>query len=148
MPKENKLESNWTTKTLESLEKNIWPPINSSQESYLVNTTHALRKKQLKDFSIEDLRIMIGQDIGLKFLVPFAISILQNNILAEGDYYEGDLLKSVLTSDKNYWANSKENWVLVCRIFEKNEQTLHNTDTTWEIKKTWFDSYKEFKSIH
>jgi len=148
MPKENKLESNWATKTLESLEKNIWPSINSTQESYLVNTTHALRKKQLNNFSIEELRIMIGQDIGLKFLIPLAIGILQNNILAEGDYYKGDLLKSVLTSDKNYWADSKENWELVCRIFEKNEQILHNTDTTWEIKKTWFDSYKEFKSIH
>ena len=53
------------SKTLEYLENEIW----SSQHdnSYLVRTCNLLRKKQLQDFTTEDLRIMIGQEIGLKW---------------------------------------------------------------------------------
>lgn len=142
-----KFENNWKHKTLENLEKSVWPPLDSSEGSHLIKTCNALRKKQLKDFSVEDLRIMIGQDIGLNFLIPLAIEVLRNNILAEGDLYEGDLLKSVLTSDKEYWSISTETLKAMCNIFEQNEQKLKEYDTTWEIRKSWFDSYKELKKI-
>jgi hypothetical protein len=88
---------------------------------------------------------MIGQSIGLDYLIPMAIDVLIENILAEGDFYEGDLLKSVLTSDKSYWKKSTENWRIICDLIQKNEQLLNDFDTTWEIKKGWFDSLKEFK---
>jgi CDI immunity proteins len=42
-------------------------------DSYLVSTIHRLRRKPLNEFSVEDLRIMIGQQIGLRYLVPLAI---------------------------------------------------------------------------
>jgi len=139
-----KVERNWKDKTLESLEKKIWPSLDKDEGSYLVKTCHSLRNKQLKDFSVEDLRIMIGQNIGLEYLIPLALDVLEGNILAEGDFYEGDLLKSVLTSDKKYWEKSTENWRKVKELFEKNEQTLEDFDTTREIKKGWFDNYKLF----
>ena len=56
-----KFENNWKHKSLESLEKETWLPLNRDEGSYLIQTCHSLRKKQLKDFEIEDLRIMIGQ---------------------------------------------------------------------------------------
>lgn len=133
--------------TLENLEKTIWPSINADEESYLIKTCHSLRKKQLSDFSIEDLRIMISQDIGLKYLLPIAIEKLNENILVEGDYYEGDLLNVVLNSDVAFWKTEKANHQIFCAIFEQNESVLKDFDTTWEIKKKWFDSFKEFKSI-
>lgn len=141
-----KRESNWQNKTLENLEKNVWPPLDSDDSSYLIQTTYSLRKKQLKDFSVEDLRIMIGQDIGLEYLVPMAIDVLDDNILAEGDLYEGDLLKSVLTSDPEYWKTYTDNWNRIKEIFDANEQTLKDSDTINEIKNGWFDSYKIFQS--
>ena len=99
--KETKYENNWRDKSLENLEKDYWgePDI----ESHLVKTCHQLRKKPLREFAIEDLRIMIGQNIGLKFLVPLALEKLKQDILAEGDYYEGDLLKATLTCEKEFW---------------------------------------------
>ena len=66
-----KFENNWKHKTLENLENSNWGE--PKFDSHLVITCHKLRKKQLKDFEIEDLRIMIGQNIGLKFLIPIAI---------------------------------------------------------------------------
>ena len=52
-----KLENNWRQKSLESLEKNTWPALSAGNGSYLMNTCHSLRKKQLQDFTTEDLRI-------------------------------------------------------------------------------------------
>ncbi len=45
-------------KTLEELEGVVWDEPDSA--SHLVTTCHALRRKPLGDFSVEDLRIMIG----------------------------------------------------------------------------------------
>ena len=80
-------------KTLEELEDADWGE--PSYHSHLVETCHELRRKPLRDFTIEDLRIMIGQQIGLPFLVPLALDILEQNPLAEGDFFAGDLLYSV-----------------------------------------------------
>ena len=100
---ETKYENNWQDKSLENLEKDYWDE--PDYESHLVKTCHQLRKKPLKDFEIEDLRIMIGQNFGLTFLIPIALEKLKPNILAEGDFYEGDLLKSVLTSEASFWKD-------------------------------------------
>jgi hypothetical protein len=59
------------SKTLQELEGQDWG--DSDFPSYLVRTCHALRRKPLRDFTVEDLRIMIGQNIGLNYLMPLAI---------------------------------------------------------------------------
>ncbi len=141
----SKFENNWLTKSLENLEKSIWPPLDPDEGSYLIKTCNHLRKKQLQNFSTEDLRIMIGQDIGLKFLIPVAIKTLTENILAEGDLYPGDLLKCVLTSDKDYWQENRDNWTIVCELFEKNMTKLEAAEVIQSIKKDWTDNYSEFK---
>jgi hypothetical protein len=94
------------TKTLTQLEGS-WaePPAGSST---LVTTCHALRNKPLQDLTTEDLRIMIGQNLGLKFLVPLALQSLQDDPLAEGDFYPGDLLKQVLTIEPEFWKTNAD----------------------------------------
>lgn len=101
-----KLEHNWRYKSLESLEKKTWPKIDF--DSHLVKRTTRLRKLPLNEFSIEDLRIMIGQSFGLPFLVPLALEKLRENILAEGDFYPGDLLRAVVSSDPDFWKINPE----------------------------------------
>src|SRR5258708_17950229 len=71
--------------------------------SYLVRTCHALRRKPLRDFTVEDLRLMIGQNIGLEYLVPLAIERLQCDPFAAGDFYPSDLLGNVLPVDSSFW---------------------------------------------
>lgn len=60
---------------------------------------HRLRRKPLDQFVAEDLRIMIGQQIGLQYLLPRAIALLSADPLTEGDFYPGDLLKVVLRAN-------------------------------------------------
>lgn len=81
-------------KILEQLEKDVWPAPEFG--SYLVTTCHQLRQKPLNAFTVEDLRIMIGQGIGIKFLPPKAIETLKVNPFSEGDFYQGDRLIQVL----------------------------------------------------
>jgi hypothetical protein len=60
------------------------------------------------ELSIEGLRLLIGQRIGLPHLVPLAVEVLCDDPLAEGDYYPGDLLKNVLDVDPAIWRERPE----------------------------------------
>ena len=139
------LETN-LNKTIEQLEKKYLEI--PKEESYLITTCLSLRKKPLGDFDIEDLRIMIGQNSGLIYLIPLAIKALENNILAEGDFYKGDLLKSVLTSDNEFWKNNKLLWEKIIAVFEKNQNILNEANLGWEIRKELFLAFENFKEIN
>lgn len=65
-------------------------------DSHLVLTCHALRKKELDQFTTEDLRIMVGQTISMPILLPRAIVVLERDPLAEGHLFPGDLLSALL----------------------------------------------------
>ena len=51
---------------------------------------------------------MIGQNIGLEYLVPLALERLHKDPFAEGDYYPCDLLVSVLGSEAHFWEGHPE----------------------------------------
>jgi hypothetical protein len=68
--------------------------------------------------SVEDLRLLIGRDQSLSRYVPQAIDLLEENPLAEGDYYPGDLLHAVLDVDVNYWRAHRDQWERVDEIVE------------------------------
>ena len=94
------------TKNLKELEgitgKNALPSV-EDWPSALVSTCERLYEKPLKDFTVEDLRIMIGQHFGLEFLVEMALERLATNPFEQGDCYPGDLLTAVLSLPVNYW---------------------------------------------
>jgi len=88
-------------KSLQDLERDDWGE--PDYDSHLVQTCHRLRRVPLADLTIEDLRIMVGQKIGLQFLVPLALEMLEKDPLAEGNYYRGDLLNVVLDIPGSFW---------------------------------------------
>lgn len=89
-------------KSLQELDGQDWGD-GSYFPSHLVLTCNALRRKPLRDFTVEDLRIMIGQNFSLEYLVPLALEHLQRDPFATGDFYEGDLLASVLKVQSSFW---------------------------------------------
>ena len=107
---------------LEQLEKEVWK--NPGYDSYLATTIYSLRKKPLKDFSIEDLRIVIGQNMGLDHLIPIAIQRLSKNLLAEGHFYPGDLLQNVLDCDESYWTRNRKQWRTIKDLVESKQFVL------------------------
>jgi len=145
----HKLNNNWKNKTLENLEKKVWPELSElDKQDWLMVECNKLRKKPIKNFSIENLREMIGQDIGLQFLIPLAIDNLKNDITIKGECYIGDLLNSVLKSETEYWEENKNNWHIICDLFEQNKTKLQEIKVSSDIRKEWFNSYDEFKNIN
>jgi hypothetical protein len=122
-----KMESNWKQKSLENLEKkNMGVP--DDENPRLVNEVLKLRKKPLNQFTVEDCRIMLGQQEGLSFLVPIAIEILNDDLFAEGDFYPGDLLKAVLTIDSSFWAENRHLWAMVNDLIEDKDDEMEEHD--------------------
>jgi hypothetical protein len=87
--------------SLQQIEKDDWGE--PDFDSYLVRTVHALRRKPVGELTTEDLRIMLGQQVGVAILTPYALDVLERDPLAEGDFYPGDLLKSVVTLPVDHW---------------------------------------------
>ncbi len=132
-----KLENNWRNKTIENLEKNKWSAIDF--DSHLVKRTQELRKIPINTFTAEDLRIMIGQQIGLAYLIPLALEILAEDLWTEANFYEGDLLNSVLKIDTKFWEDNKNYWLILHDLI-KNSQD--------EIDQNKFDVSGFYKCKH
>jgi hypothetical protein len=115
-------------KTLTELEGKDWGPPNF--DSHLVTTIHQLRHKPLEHFSVEDLRINIGQNIALEWLLPMAIEHLQDDPFAEGDFYRGDLLNAVLTIEPLFWSDHRELREIVAHIAQDATARRQELDET------------------
>jgi hypothetical protein len=130
-----KLENNWKYKSLVHLQKlGNYSPTKNPPTS-LVATCEALFLKPLNEYSIENLRIMIGQEIGLEFLVPLAIEKLQGDILAEGDFYPGDLLASVLRVNRSFWLLHHDLYDRLKKLVKLNKQRIVREGISFELFK-------------
>ncbi|WP_328800453.1 contact-dependent growth inhibition system immunity protein [Paenibacillus sp. LX16] len=108
------------TKTLEELEGKYWGEPNFA--SSLVIQVHRLRKKPLCELNNEDLRLLIGQQMNLDFLLPLALEQLIQN-----PFGSGDLFCSILKVEKEYWKEHKElknELDEVIRTYEEARKTL------------------------
>jgi len=93
-----------TDQTLEEIEGDAWgdPPDGASR---LTATVHELRRRPVGQLGTEDLRVLVAQRVGLDVVVPLALARLEENPLAEGDFYPGDLLVAVLRVPPAYWQS-------------------------------------------
>jgi hypothetical protein len=118
------MEENWQEKTLEALEKKSW------EEPDFADNRHqkisALHQTPLNQFGTEDVRWMIGEGISLVYLIPLAIEKLTKNPFAEGDYYPGDLLQSVLNVDLDFWLTNRPFWQYIHQLIINNSYELED----------------------
>jgi len=70
----------------------VWTP--------LTRRIRDLARIPLREFTVEDLRLLIGQERALDTLLPLALGELKKDPFAEGDMYVGDLLMAVLREPK------------------------------------------------
>jgi len=141
---ENKRTTNISAiQTIENIEKDYWGD-KPDYDSHLVTAIYKLRKKDLVDFSVEDLRIIIGQNLSLPILIPKALDVLERNILAEGDFYPGDLLQNVLTISPKFWATNPELKDKFKKIFIKNTNRIKGSSLSEKNKEKLFVVYEQF----
>ncbi|MEV5734102.1 contact-dependent growth inhibition system immunity protein [Streptomyces sp. NPDC052292] len=94
-------------RSLQELERDRWSAP-SGDETRLMATVRELRRKPIGGLTVEDMRLLIRQNVGLAHLLPLAVEVLRSDPLAEGDMYEGDLLAAVLTRDAGVWIDYPE----------------------------------------
>jgi hypothetical protein len=59
--------------------------------------------------------------------MPLAIELLKKDILAQGDFFEGDLLSSAVSERTfDYWKNNREDWRTVMDLLRKNADKIND----------------------
>jgi hypothetical protein len=126
------------SKTLEELEEEDWgdPPFSS----HVVTESHRLRKVPVEQLRIEDLRLLIGQSIGLEYLVPIALEKLEHDPWASGDFYKGDLLQKVMRLPPAFWRTHQELVDGLLVIFGELRQCRELLED--ELLPAWFAIYR------
>jgi hypothetical protein len=118
--------------SLEVLEKDFWTKP-EEWYSFLEEACHTYRKIPLNQLTIKQLRLLIGQKIGLQYLLPIAFEQLKVNVFAEGDCYEGDLLDVVLKLDNAYWLSQPDYYQRFLNILKKKKSYIekYNRDNKY-----------------
>ena len=111
--------------TLEQLESDPWvDPAHFPTD--LVRRCYGLRRKPLHSFQIDDCRLMVSQGFSINYVVPIAISYLEECLFAEGSFYQGDLLQAVLNVDRKFWIAHPNLWE---KVHELIKDRLGDLDT-------------------
>ncbi len=123
--KKDKSADSWKQQSLAVLENSFWPD-EKEYVSGLVKRCHEYRKIQVGQLTPEQLRTLIGQQIGLQFLIPLAIEVLSADVLTEGAFYPGDLLEAVLKANQNFWAARPELQSQVAALVHSNMEKIRD----------------------
>ena len=123
-------------KSIEELENVYWP--DSSFNSYVVQTSQNARKKPISQLSYEEIRLLIGQKVGLQYLIPIALSIISKDPLIKVYFYEGDLLFQLLRLSEDDWKNNKEDLKYFKIIVNENLPLIKSCD---EISHDLIEKY-------
>lgn len=137
---ERQLPPDESRRTLDALDPPAWGPAPPGA-TCVIERCHALRTKPLRDFAVEDLRIMIGEQLALRQLVPIALERLQADPLGEGDYYPGDLLASLLRVPAAFWERFPDPDVSLRNLIE-------GVDERSELEPELRDLIKTFMRDH
>jgi hypothetical protein len=128
--------------TLEQIEDRRWgnPPADATR---LIKTVYELRHKPVGAMDVEDLRVLLLQQESVDVLIPVALNRLEQNPLAEGDFYPGDLLTAVLRIPQAYWQRHPDQHRRISAVIQEVEK-LGNLedhdaphDTIWQQTNTF-----------
>jgi hypothetical protein len=106
------------SRSLEEIEDDYWgdPPADATR---LISTAYGLRKRPVGALDAEGLRLLISQQIGLDTLVPLALGRVEDDPLAEGDFYPGDLLDALMRRvPESYWQAHEDQRARVRTVAE------------------------------
>jgi hypothetical protein len=111
------------SKSIEQLENDYWKEP-SEFPTNLVKRCFEYRKIKVSELTIEQIRLLISQKIGIEFLIAIALEKLEQNIIVEGDLYEGDLLDSISKVPTEFWKKNSTEFMNFKNIFESNKEKI------------------------
>lgn len=111
------------SKSIEQLENDYWDDKIIFPSNLVINC-HKYRKIPINELTIEQLRLLISQKIGIEYLTEIAIEKLKLNILAESDLYKGDLLEAVLGLPIEFWTEKQIEFRILKKLVEQNAERI------------------------
>ena len=111
---EQQIPADESKRTLDTVDPPAWGPA-PPDATLLITRCHELRTKPLRDFTTEDLSIMIGQQVALNHLVWPSLDRLRSDSLIEEEDFPANLLASLLRVNTAYWERTPD-----------YDQELHN----------------------
>lgn len=92
--------------------------------SYTVTACHRARQKPLSELSAEDIRLLLGQKIGLKYILPLAMELIEKEPLREVTFFEGDMLCQLLRLDEVHWRDNEAEFEILKKIVRENYEVI------------------------
>ena len=81
---------------------------------------------------MSDIRLLVGQDIGLQFLIPIAVPIalklLETDPPVECEHYKGDLLAVVLRANPGYFAENARERIALIEVIDLAKSRINLLD--------------------
>lgn len=84
----------------------------------------------IDEYTSEDIRFMIGQKWGLQYFIKPAIDLLEDDIFLDTEYYEGDLLCSLLRLSSEVWDEYPVEKQLFNNLLIQNIEKIIKHDLT------------------
>ena len=122
--------------SIEELEDNYWNE--PTLQSYVITTCYKARKKPIRLLSNEEVRLLIGQKIGLKYILALAVNTLKKEPLIEVEYFGGDLLLSLLRLELNDWKTNPIELNNFLILLQENQDKI---EMCAEIPKKLIEKY-------
>jgi len=97
------------SRSLEQLEGRRWPAP-PGDATPMVKNIHELRRCPVGTLEPHELARLVGQGVGLSWLLPLAVEMLKESAPAQaaGGFYDDDLLTAVVTVDPRVWEEDPE----------------------------------------
>ena len=123
-----KEDRNFFSQTLSDLLQEEWRDEIPYDDSSVVQHMYYLYHTQARRWTVEDYRYLVGQKTGLDIILPKVFEILQHDIKVSGDFYDGDLLNSVLQINADFWEQHKDLYNTACMLIKNNMDKLSKTE--------------------
>ena len=119
-----------TEQSIEQLEDSFWGE--PEFDSYAVTSCHKLRQIPIGELTVENLRLLVGQKMGLPHIMPLALERLAENPFCGGNMYDGDLLLNVLKIDASFWVEHMDLFRKLFSVMEEVEEITNLALPLWD----------------
>jgi hypothetical protein len=133
-------------KTIEELEKDFWETPNTFP-TRLVERVYSLRKKKIKDLSLEEIQVLITQNVGLDYLLPDVLNKIEKDPLLEAFSYPGDLLSATIDVQQEFWDKNPKELKIFKKILAHSKEMLENNDDRDEVDEGLLNSISKFLNL-
>ncbi|WP_231982957.1 contact-dependent growth inhibition system immunity protein [Nocardia sp. 852002-20019_SCH5090214] len=104
--------------SVDQFEDDVWPAL-PADATALMRTVDELRRKPIGDLTVEDMRSLLQQRVGVGVLLPRVLVRLNWDPLLAGDLFPGDLLVATLRVDREHWEQDPVALVRIRHVVDK-----------------------------